>query len=280
MSFQLSIITINYNNAFGLKKTMESVAVQTWKSFEHIVVDGNSTDESVNIIKSFDYKNLNWVSEPDTGIYNAMNKGIDKASGKYLLFLNSGDVLESTNVLAKVHGYFEKNYSVLSGNIIFNEERGARLRVHPEKMTFSYLVGNAISHPSTFIKRELFEKYGKYDEDFKIVSDWAFFIKVLGLSNETYMMLPETITIFDVEGVSTQQENLKNIYKERNEVLKKYFPRIYNNKNDTYIFSKFISNHKRLKNLMLIEEFPFFRKVTTIILTTIGFILKPFKSSK
>ena len=96
---KLSIITINRNNAEGLRKTMESVLSQTYRDMEYIVVDGASTDQSVNVIKECvnQLKNedrrmkLDWMSEPDTGIYNAMNKGIKKATGEYLLFLNSGD---------------------------------------------------------------------------------------------------------------------------------------------------------------------------------------------
>ncbi|MBO3116691.1 glycosyltransferase [Winogradskyella sp. DF17] len=277
---KLSIITINYNNAIGLKKTMESIASQSWRDFEHIVIDGNSSDHSSDIVKSFNYPQLSYLSEADSGIYNAMNKGIDKASGKYLLFLNSGDTLENPEVLDKVNPYFAEDYSVLSGHIIFDEPNGKRLREHPEKMTFSYLVGNAVSHPSTFIKRDLFQKYGKYNERFKIVSDWAFFLKVLGLNDESYLKLPETITVFDVDGVSTQKDNLEKIYKERNEVLKAYFPRVYNNEDDRYIFNHFISTNNRFRYLKVIEKFPLFRKITTVILGIIAFILKPFKSSK
>ena len=181
-SCQLSIITINYNNALGLEKTMQSVNNQTWNAFEHIIVDGNSTDDSLEVIKSFNYNNLKYISEPDLGIYNAMNKGIEKATGKYLLFLNSGDLLENEKTLENVHHYFESDCSILAGNIIFEEDAKSRLREHPEVITFSYLVGNAISHPSTFINGDLFSKYGNYDESFKVVSDWAFFVKVLGLN--------------------------------------------------------------------------------------------------
>ena len=122
MSYKLSIITINYNNALGLKKTMSSIEKQTWKEFEYIMVDGNSTDGSLEVMKTFNYIGLNYISEPDSGIYNAMNKGIKMAKGKYLLFLNSGDVLENENVLKNVLQYFNDDYAILSGNIIFDED--------------------------------------------------------------------------------------------------------------------------------------------------------------
>jgi len=278
--YQLSIITINYNNALGLEKTMQSVNNQTWNAFEHIVVDGNSTDESLDVIKSFKYSNLKYISEPDAGIYNAMNKGIEKATSKYLLFLNSGDYLEHENTLENVHHYFKGDCSILAGNIIFEEEKGSRIREHPEKLIFSYLVGNAISHPSTFIRRDLFSKYGNYDESFKVVSDWAFFVKVLGLNNESFKKIPKVITVFDTKGVSSKEDNLDNVYKEREKVLAQYFPRIFNNDNDTYIFNKFLSTNKRFKYLRIIDNYPFFRKITTFKLGALVWIAKLFYRGK
>ena len=276
----LSIITINYNDAFGLNKTMQSVEKQSWNKFEHVIIDGNSSDDSLNIINSFKYENLKFISEPDTGIYNAMNKGIKMASGKYLLFLNSGDFLENDSVLENVHHYLNDNYSILAGNIIFEEDSGRRLREHPEKITFSYLVGNAISHPSTFIKSSLFNTYGNYDESLKIVSDWAFFLKVLGLNNESFKKIPKTITVFDTKGISTKKENLQKVYDERKMVATSYFPRIFNNANDTYIFEKFIQTNKRFKYLKIIDDYPFYRKIATLKLGALVWLIKLFQKTK
>lgn len=277
---RISIITINYNNTIGLKKTMASVSGQSNIDFEHIIIDGDSTDDSLKVIQSFDYNNLSYLSEPDTGIYNAMNKGIKKANGKYLLFLNSGDTLENDKVVSNVLPYLNDDYSVISGNIIFDEDSGPRLREHPEKITFSYLVGNAISHPSTFIKRELFSTYGLYDESFKVVSDWAFFLKVLGLNNESFLKLPLTISVFDTKGVSSNKENFKYVYEERRKVLEVYFPRIFNNEHDAYIFDKFIETNKRFKYLKEIDKSPFFRKLATLQLGISAKILKLFGNKK
>ena len=259
---------------------MDSIRDQSWQEFEHIVVDGYSTDNSVEIIKSYTYKNLDWISEPDTGIYNAMNKGIDRANGKYLLFLNSGDILESKHSLSRVSNLLRTEKSIISCNIIFKKENSLRVRQHPEKITFSYLVGNAISHPSTFIKRDLFKTYGKYNENLKIVSDWAFFLKVLGLNNETYISTSEIISVFDATGISSLKENLDQVNKERTQVLEQYFPTIFNNEDDRYIFNKFISNTKRFRYFKIIEEYPLFRKMTTIILSFIVSMIKLFRLSK
>lgn len=272
----LSIITINYNKGEGLIKTVNSVLNQSFSDFEYIVIDGNSDDGSVEFLESIDAKCFRYISEPDFGIYNAMNKGIEMATGKYLLFLNSGDFLENKNVLDNASTYLNKDFSIMAGTIVFEGDKGKRLREHPENLTFSYLVGNAISHPSTFIKRNLFIKYGNYDESLKIVADWAFFLKVLGLNNESYFKIPKTISVFDTTGVSSEEENLNNVYKERESVLASYFTRVFNNENDTYIFNKFVGTNKRFKYLQIIDNYPFFRKIATLKLGALVWIIKRF----
>jgi glycosyltransferase involved in cell wall biosynthesis len=280
MSVVLSIITVNLNNASGLQNTLQSIAQQSFDAFEHWVIDGNSSDTSMEVLKSFNYPQLNYISEPDTGIYNAMNKGVTKASGKYLLFLNSGDRLENDEVLSTVKPYLNEDYSILSGNIIFDEGKTYRLREHPDELTFSYLVGNAISHPSTFIKSTLFDTYGLYREDLKIVSDWAFFLLVLGIHNESYHKIPEVITVFDTHGISTVKDNFDSVYAERHQVLELYFPRVYNNEKDRYIFNKFTAFDKRSRYLMTVEEYPLLRKLITVVLFIFASFIKFFKRSK
>ena len=116
---KISIITINYNNLEGLKRTMESVVNQTWREFEYIVIDGGSTDRSAAYIASQSENIDYWVSEPDNGIYNAMNKGIAKATGEYLLFLNSGDSFYDANVLQNVSNFFNNDLSIIYGNSVY-----------------------------------------------------------------------------------------------------------------------------------------------------------------
>ena len=113
---KLSIITINRNNSAGLHKTIESVVSQTFTDYEYIIIDGASTDGSVDIIKQYANKITSWVSEPDKGIYNAMNKGILKATGEYLLFLNSGDSLHTYNVLNEIFRK-EINSKIILGDV-------------------------------------------------------------------------------------------------------------------------------------------------------------------
>jgi glycosyltransferase involved in cell wall biosynthesis len=271
---KLSIITINYNNAIGLKKTITSVCNQTWKDFEYIIIDGNSTDNSLEVIKSFDDQKLNYVSEPDTGIYNAMNKGIVMAKGDYLLFLNSGDYIYNIDVLLKVSHYFTSNKSFMSGHLNYIKESKDVIREHPEKLSFSYLINNSLSHPSTFIKKEMFESYGLYNEENKIVSDWEFFLKVIALNGESFVKIPFIITVFDNNGMSSNSENLSLVKSEQQKVLQHYLGTVFNSELDTFIFNQFLNPTKRIRFLMIIEKNPFLRKLTTVFLSFVSKFIK------
>lgn len=219
----LSIITINYNNSNGLKKTMESVAVQTWKDFEHIVVDGNSNDQSTSVIKSFDYKNLYWNSEPDKGIYNAMNKGVKQAQGKYLLFLNSGDFLFNQDVLHNLANFLDGITDLVVGGIITKKGEVENNVFPPKKVTLSYLLSNSLPHPASFYKRDLFVKYGNYNEDNKIVSDWEFNLNLFVKHNIKYKVLDQIVSIFDLSGISSSLEHKSLLKEEGERVVLKIF---------------------------------------------------------
>lgn len=274
----LSVITINYNDAQGLKKTMDSVVNQTWKGFEYLVIDGGSTDESPVFIEAYKSNIAFSVSEKDSGIYNAMNKGIKAAKGKYLLFLNSGDYLVTDTVLENVCGSFTSDTDFICGHLYYEQFGKAVLKEHPEQMSFSYLVSKTVYHPSTFIKRTLFEHYGLYNENNKIVSDWEFFFKVLGLNGASYLKLDHTITHFDMNGISSVHGD--KVKEEKLRVFKNYLPYVFNNENDRYIFDKFRETNKRFRLLREIDDSPFFRKITTFQLSAITLLMKLFDKRK
>ncbi len=218
-----SIITINYNNAEGLKKTIGSVIQQTFNDFEYIIIDGASTDTSLEIIKSFtsippDIYQLStinhqslisyWISEPDTGIYNAMNKGIAVASGKYLLFLNSGDKLYGMNVLEESASLINRETEIASGRLLLIDEAKNITLVPPSDLSLYQAVYNGLMHPNTFIRFSLFAKYGKYNENNRIVSDWEFYLFASGLNNCIYQKLDIIISEFLQDGVSSLNSKL------------------------------------------------------------------------
>lgn len=240
---KLSIITINRNNAEGLRKTIESVVSQTYTDFEYIVIDGASTDESVDIIKEYTDKINYWVSEPDKGIYNAMNKGILKANGEYLLFLNSGDWLVD-EILNKI---FSLGYSedIIYGNCILDFNDGSieiDKRCTKNKLTFWDFYNNTLHHQASFIKRHLFNSLGLYSENYKIVSDLDFFIKAIIYNNTSYKYIDVEVSHYDPYGVSLNHQN------ERNELLNKLLPKLVL---DDYITLNKLNNENELIRLEL-----------------------------
>jgi glycosyltransferase involved in cell wall biosynthesis len=221
---KLSIITINYNNASGLRTTLESVASQTNRNFEYIVVDGGSSDGSVDVIKEFEYCIDFWVSEPDAGIYNAMNKGVRHAHGSYCNFLNSGDALYDKYVVDKFNNC-DLISDIITG-IEFRKSNGKpgskAIKCYPpnEILTDIFLM-SSIGHGSSFINRELLVE-NPYDESLRIVSDWKFFFEELILNNRSYNAWNVIVNIFDTTGISSCQYEKMMI--ERRLVLESYLP--------------------------------------------------------
>ena len=206
---KLSIITINRNNAAGLEKTLQSVASQTFKEFEYIVVDGASTDGSIEVIKRYEpqFAHLKWVSEPDTGIYNAMNKGIRLASGEYIQILNSGDSLAAPDVTERMLKALEEkeNPSILYGNMVKCFPDGHHFVdkcFAGQEITMLGMYTGTLNHDPAYICRDLFDKYGYYDESLKIVSDWKWYLQAIIFGGEKPEYVDMDVTLFDMTGIS------------------------------------------------------------------------------
>ena len=216
---KISIITINYNNAIGLEKTIKSVISQDFKDYEYIIIDGGSNDGSVNIIEKYADRIDFWISESDKGIYNAMNKGVSHAHGEYLNFMNSGDIFYNNEVLRNI---FTKNYSedIITGMTIGNDDNDIRFSTK-DKITFLTLYRSTISHQSSFIKRYLLQLY-PYNEDLKIVSDWEFWIKALIVANCSHTFDNTIIAKIDLTGISITNNAGRET--ERQEVLCQNIP--------------------------------------------------------
>jgi glycosyltransferase involved in cell wall biosynthesis len=255
---KLSIITINYNNAIGLLKTIESVFSQTSHNFEYIVVDGGSTDNSVEIIKSFDRSSkergesqFTWISEPDTGIYNAMNKGIKMAKGEYLQFLNSGDCLVSSNVtdimltnLNNSQIVYGNMMKIIRGHIVRDRSFAGRM---PTMLDF---YTGTLNHSSAYIKRGLFEMYGFYDESLKIVSDWKWYLQVILLNGVVPEYKDVDVTNFDLNGISNVNTDLNKA--ERKQVLSEILPESVIHDYENWYFH--IDQLKRINRYLLTRK--------------------------
>lgn len=219
----LSIITINYNNAKGLEKTIESVISQTYEANEFLIIDGNSTDESLEIINKYQDKIHFKVSEKDFGIYNAMNKGIKASKGAYLLFLNSGDVFNGTTALADFISHKDFGGDIIYGD--YKYEVGEK--IFPDKLTPLFFVRTSLPHQSTFFKREVFDEMGLYDEHYTIVSDRAFYIKCFLSNKFAFKHVPYSLSINDLSGISNNPEHTEKQASENATMFKEYYGVFY-----------------------------------------------------
>ena len=214
---KLSIITVNYNDAVGLERTINSVISQTFHDFEFIIIDGGSTDESVNVIKQYENHIDYWVSEHDGGIYAGMNKGIRQSKGEYLNFMNGGDCFHSSKVLEQIFS-INTNADIITGT---HAENGAENIGKDGIVTMLDLYRCAIDHQASFIRREIAIKH-PYDETYRIVSDWKFFIEALILDNCSFFFTDTIVVDVDMKGISNT--NMLLNYKEREAVLQELIP--------------------------------------------------------
>ena len=251
---KLSIITITYNNAEGLRKTLASVASQTFRDFEHIIVDGGSTDDSVDIIRQYADNEairsenskadnlassphhlitslpIAWISEKDRGVYDAQNKGIRLAHGEYCYFLNAGDTFCADDVLERM---FSPNSliasspnrlpDILYGNEIIVDGNGQRIGIARGVVnpTFVDLYNSCMKHQASFIHRSLFDKYGMYDADMRICSDFDWFFRVIAFHDEVTLQYKDVdIAYFENTGLSYHAPEL--CAKERQQILDRY----------------------------------------------------------
>lgn len=227
----LTIITVNLNNSAGLEKTMQSVLNQTRKDIQYVVVDGSSTDGSVEVIRRFENlfgERLKWVSEPDSGIYNAMNKGMRMADGDYLQIMNSGDILASDDVTERMLAELEKHGypAMLYGNMIKCFPDGHKVldrSFEGKPITMLDMYTGTLNHNPTYIQRGLFEKYGNYDEKLRIVSDWKWFLNAIIFGGEEPVYANVNVSLFDMNGVS--ETNAELVKKERSAVLESLLPK-------------------------------------------------------
>ena len=260
---KLSIITVNLNNKKGFQKTCDSIISQCFEDFEWIVIDGGSTDGSKELIEKYQNHITYWVSEPDKGIYNAMNKGIKVAKGEYLQFLNSGDYFVSQRTLSQFFS-INADKDILYGNILNPTNKKAYYNsFQKNKIYCNDLYHSTICHQASFIKKSLFEQIGYYDESLKITSDWKFLFEAILIHKCSYRYIDIDVVYYDPFGISSL--NQKTILKERQELLTQYLPDYviddYNNNlrpNEIkkYRFSRFLFA-LLYRGVMLYEKFRF-----------------------
>ena len=243
---KLSIITVNYNDAKGLERTIKSVISQSFKDYEFIIIDGGSTDGSIDVIKKYENYIDYWVSEQDGGIYQGMNKGLRQAKGEYLNFMNGGDCYHSSDVLDKIFA-LNSDADIITG---IHSENGIR-NIGENGVTMLDLYKWAIDHQASFIRRELALRH-PYDENYRIVSDWKFFIEALVMDNCSFYYTDTVVVDVDMKGISNTNFELDRL--EREAVLKDLLP------------DRILKDYQKLASIPpdLLEVAPYISKSQTI----------------
>lgn len=233
---KISIITINYNNVAGLKATLESIAKQTCREFEHIIIDGGSSDGSVPVIKSYVeqiianrtntktvYPMISWLSEKDKGIYDGMNKGVRKASGEYVYFLNSGDTLATDDTIQEMIDAIDGSDFVIGrvnktfqGRIV-----GQTDLLKEEDMSLYQMFLHGINHQAALIKRPLLVTT-PYDVNVRLSADWKFFVQKIVLESASVKFVDKVFANYDMTGVSSNSDALR---RERIQILGTFVPK-------------------------------------------------------
>ena len=232
-----SLVTISYNSQVLINKTLESVKTQTFKKFEHIIIDGKSTDKTLSIAKKFDHISK-IISEPDKGIYDALNKGIKNSTGEIIGFLNSDDTFYDENSLQHIVDAFDKDTDCIFGDLIYTDKNDKVKRVWKSSAfkKGAFKKGWMPAHPTFYCRRSVYEKLGLYDDSFKIAGDFELMLRFLEKHNIRSKYIPRTLVNMKVGGASN------NGIKSKLDILKEEF-RAFNQNNIpvnklSYIFHK------------------------------------------
>jgi glycosyltransferase involved in cell wall biosynthesis len=212
---KFSIITVNLNNSIGLEKTILSVRSQDFRDFEHIVIDGSSSDDSVGIIKKYSDGIFYWISESDRGIYDAMNKGIKAANGDYCFFLNSGDSLFQGNTLSKVNNsIFDLEIYYCDVMLVYEQNRKL-IKIHPEDNLLFYLSYEMICHQGILFRTDILRRMNAFSLKYRFCSDYEVLIKMIIDPKIRFKKINETLSDFDMQGLSNHSENGNKIHLEK-----------------------------------------------------------------
>lgn len=214
-NLKVSIVTVCYNSAKTIEKTIQNVVNQTYNNIEYIIIDGGSTDGTLDIIKKYKEKIFYWVSESDDGIYDAMNKGIKLATGSIVGIINSDDWYDLSAVQNVVNCFQKSNTELVHGNIMLTTEKGKMLFEKRYVIADSYVNGMLYNHPTVFIKKEIYEKYGVFNTQYKIAADYELLLR-LEEAQVKFVYLPQILTYFRSGGVSGSQRKWKCFIETRN----------------------------------------------------------------
>lgn len=225
-SKKVTIITVCLNEINNIRNTCNSVISQLYQNYEWIIIDGGSKDGTIEYLSNFKDRITHLVSEEDNGIYHAMNKGIQLSSGNYIIFLNAGDFFYSSSSLNFFNS--DRREDLIFGDLKLYSD--GKIKKYEDIINLKKLKKrNSIPHQATFYNRKLFDKLGSYDESYLISGDYEFNIRIFKYLEPTYQHIPEPISVFLNDGISSRKEFKKVIKRENHIIRKKYFP--------SYLFS-------------------------------------------
>lgn len=224
---KLSVITVTYNAEHTLERTLKSVREQTYPAIEHIIVDGNSNDGTVALIHRYENERLKWISEPDKGLYDAMNKGIKMATGDYLCFLNAGDTFYDTDTVQKIFASIDEDHSpdILYGETAIVDDNGRFLHMRrlqaPKNLTWkSFKHGMVVCHQAFIVKRELVEPY---DLSYRFSSDFDWCIRMMKKAKNIYNT---DLILVDYLNAGMTTANRKASLRERYRIMEKHYGKV------------------------------------------------------
>lgn len=271
---KFSVITVCFNDHEGIEKTVRSVVEQTCSDYEYIIIDGGSTDGSIDVIEKYRDNIHYWVSEKDNGVYAAMNKAIRAAKGDYCIFMNSGDSFFSNDVLEKVeHLNLDCNLAV-GGASMTRKGKQISLVIPPDNVCIGFWLYHSVIHQAAFMCTT-YLKEKLYDESLKIVADWKYMLSEYVNRRYIYQSIPFTICCFDTSGMSSNEEK-RNM--EREKVLKEVLPpMIYDDYKKYAGLKPLYSNDALLNNLNEVFKY---RTLVQILSKSLSVILKLYTSLK
>ena len=224
-SIKVSIITVCLNAVTTIGKTIKSVASQSYNNIEHIVVDGGSSDGTLKILKKYNKYITQWISEPDNGIYDAMNKGLDLAGGEIVMFLNANDIFNNRKIIGKIIKEFENDKAdIIYGNVrMISHENNIDYIQKYNNVDKIYLTTKNICHQAMFSRKKLYNRYGSFNTSYKIAGDYDWYLRMILENNVTSHYVDIIVSVFSLDGVSGDLKYRKATLTEFNRVARQYF---------------------------------------------------------
>lgn len=260
---KFSIVVVTYNNADGLRRTLKSIRQLDYEQKETIVIDGGSKDESLTIIAECQDVITNFVSEKDTGIYNAMNKGVRLVKGDYVVFMNAGDEFANKDVLSVVSGY--------DGDIILGgESYGGQIRMVKETMSLYDILSIGINHQAVYYRREVLQKYG-FDESYKIIADLKSVVEPLAKEKCSIVCVQEILATCEGGGLSKQR--WRDALAEKRRIIDEVVEPFY--KDDYQLFSRI--NNSMLDDFIVLSHFQSLFPLLKLLAKVARFLNSKFK---